>query len=303
MTTHRAVLPEAVATLLEPAHAGQIIVDATVGQGGHSALLGEHLDATARLIGLDVDDASLEIAQKNLAHLTCGVTLVRSNFDQLGGVLDELGIDKVDRILADLGWSTAQVRHADRGVSFQLDGPLDMRLDTRLSTTAADLVHTLDEKELADVIYRYGEERKSRRIAKWIIEARREKRIERTGELAELICRAVGHGPRGKSRIHPATRTFQALRIAVNDELGCLERLLDQCPGRLAPDGRVGIISFHSLEDRIVKWNFRERAAAEDYTILTKKPVIADDTERHDNPPSRSAKLRVAQRTGVQSDA
>ena len=303
MTTHRAVLPQAVATLLEPAHAGQVIVDATVGQGGHSALLGEHLDATGRLIGLDVDEDSLAAAQKNLAHLTCGVTLVRSNFDRLGEVLDELGIAKVDRILADLGWCTAQVRDADRGVSFQLDGPLDMRLDTRLDTNAADLIHTLDEKELADVIYRYGEERKSRRIAKWIAAARREKRIERTGELAELICRAVGHGPKGKSRIHPATRTFQALRIAVNDELGCLERLLAQCPGQLAPDGRVGIISFHSLEDRMVKWDFKAHAAAGDYTILTKKPLIAADDERHDNPPSRSAKFRVAQRSGEPGEA
>jgi len=199
--------------------------------------------------------------------------------------------------LADLGFSSAQMEDRDRGFSFQSDGPLDMRLDDRLETTASDLVNGLREEELADVIWRYGEERFSRRIARGIVEARRRKRLERTGEFCDVILRSLGiRGEGHRGRIHPATRTFQALRIAVNDELGQLERLLAIAPDRLAPGGMIGIISFHSLEDRIVKNDFRGRHQSGEYAIVTKKPLVAEDEERRENPRSRSAKMRIARR-------
>ncbi len=283
------------------------IIDCTLGQGGHSRALSEGLSEKGTLIGFDVDTNSLELARGNLSELKCRKILVHSNFGNISKVLEEKEIGQADIILADLGFSSAQIEDPSRGMSFQHDGPLDMRLACGLEgdsaehlQTAADLVNRLGEKELADMIYQYGEERKSRRIAAAIVEQRRKKRIETTSELAELIVKVVGFGPRGKNRkrkpIHPATRTFQALRIAVNDELGQLERLLEGAKEILAPGGRVAIISFHSLEDRIVKYNFRENKAEKIYEILTKKPIIANEAEVALNPRSRSAKLRIAEK-------
>jgi 16S rRNA (cytosine1402-N4)-methyltransferase len=198
---------------------------------------------------------------------------------------------KIDGLLADLGFCSDQLENAARGLSFQQEGPLDMRLDPTLGQTAAEMLNQLEEHELADIIYRYGEERHSRRIARRIVEARQVQRTETTNQLAELVRKCV---PRDRnSRIDPATRTFQALRIAVNDELGSLERLLSQLGNVVKPGGRVGIISFHSLEDRLVKQAFRD---ANLWDVLTKKPVTASDEEVRENPRARSAKLRVAKR-------
>ena len=293
---HEPVLLDALMGRLEYGP-GATVVDATVGQAGHASALAGRLGAAGRLIGLDVDEKGLAAAQEKLEGSACGVELVRENFGRLEGVLARLGVGPVDVILADLGVSSGQLADPGYGISFQVDGPLDMRLDDRLATTAGDLVNGLKQEELANVIYRYGEERRSRAIARAIAAARREKRIERTGELVEIILRALrikGEGRR--SKIHPATRTFQALRIAVNDELGQLEALLGAAGRVLKVGGQVAVISFHSLEDRIVKYAFREEKAAGLYEILTKKPIVAEEGERLRNRRSRSAKLRVARK-------
>lgn len=270
-----------------------MMVDATLGHGGHSRLFGRQLGPAGKLLGLDVDQNSIQRAQSVLSDLSCQVTVVRENFDKLDTVLRQQGIDKVDFILADLGFCSAQLEDADRGLSFQKAMPLDMRLDERLTTTAADLVNKLSQTELADVIYQYGEDRASRRIARFIVEQRSQKKITTTTELASLICRALKQ-PSRPGRIHPATRTFQALRIAVNHELDSLQGLLDAAPKRLKAGGFIAIISFHSLEDRLVKNNFRQMKSDGIYEILTKKPIIADREEIQRNPRSRSAKLRIA---------
>ena len=272
-----------------------IMVDATLGHGGHSKLFGRQLGPEGELLGLDVDQNSIQRAQSIVSDLKCKVTLVRENFEALDTVLKRQGIDKVDFILADLGFCSAQLEDADLGLSFQKPMPLDMRLDKRLTTTAADLVNKLGQTELADVIYKYGEDRASRRIARFIVEQRGQKKIVTTTELATVVCRALKQ-PSRPGRIHPATRTFQALRIAVNHELDSLQRLLDVAPKWLKPGGFIAVISFHSLEDRLVKNSFRQHKSDRLYEILTKKPITAERKEIQQNPRSRSAKLRVAKR-------
>src|SRR5947207_1410449 len=249
---HVPVLPAEVLDLLKPA-VGQIFVDCTVGAGGHSRLLAERLQPGGRLIGLDRDQTMLDLARPRLAGLP--VTLLHAGFDRLGEVLEELKIATVDGVLADLGFSSDQMDAPERGFSFQQTGPLDMRLDRAEGETAAELINRLNERDLADIIYQYGEERFSRRIARKIVEVRQRTPFETTEQLAELVRRCV---PGRGQRIDPATRTFQALRIAVNDELGALDRLLQTLPQCVRPGGRVGIISFHSLEDRRVKHAFRD---------------------------------------------
>jgi len=298
---HIPVLAEPVLELLSPA-GGQVVVDATVGLAGHAELLAQRLDRGGLLIGLDVDDGNLERAGARLSGVRPRVVLRRENFAELANVLSELGVARADIILADLGISSAQLDDADRGFSFLRDGPLDMRMDTRASRTAADLVNRLREDELSDLIYQNSQEHFSRRIARRICEGRRNQRITTTARLAELVSSALRVDPRSRrSKIHPATRTFQALRIAVNDELGNLSRLLEQAPGCLNAGGRVGIISFHSLEDGLVKRSFLEQRQAGVYEIVTKRPVVASAEERAANPRSRSAKLRVAGRIGPAS--
>ena len=278
---------------------GAVVVDATIGQGGHAVELAGRLDARGLLIGLDVDATSLAAARERLAATRCRCEFVRENFARLGEVLGEMGLTQVDVILADLGVSSAQLADAGRGFSFQLPGPLDMRLDDRLERTAADLVNRLSADELAEVIWRYGQERASRRIARAIVAARQRRRLTRTDELAEAVLAALGlGGSRGRrSKIHPATRTFQALRIAVNDELGCLQGLLEAGGGLLRRGGEIAVISFHSLEDRLVKEDFRRNVQAGRYELVTRKAVRAAPEERGRNPRSRSARLRVARRT------
>ena len=274
-----------------------LVVDATIGSAGHATAIAEQLGTKGCLIGLDVDENCLETARKRLEKQKCQIHLVKENFSELDKVLSKLGLGQVNIILADLGVNSTQLTNAEQGISFQVDGPLDMRLDNRLPTSAGDLINGLPEEKLADLIWRWGEEKHSRRIARAIVNARREKPFERTLELVTVINTSLGITGKGrKSKIHPATRTFQALRIAVNHEIDNLERLLKIGPDRLKKDGQIAIISFHSLEDRLVKWNFRENKQQGRYEILTKKPIIADQQEKQDNPRSRSAKLRMAKR-------
>ena len=272
-----------------------ILVDATVGHGGHSRLFGSLLGPEGRLLGLDVDQNSIQRAWQNLRDLACRVELIRENFDRIADLLAERDIDKVDLILADLGFCSAQVDDVQRGLSFQSAMPLDMRLDDRLGTTAADLVNRLSQKELADLIYRYGQDRASRRIARFIVEQRSRAKLTTTAELAAVAARALKTPARGH-KIHPATRTFQALRIAVNDELGRLKTLLEVAPRLLKPGGMIAVISFHSLEDGMVKNDFRQNKTDGVYDVLTKKPIQPTDEEIAQNPRSRSAKLRIAKR-------
>jgi len=281
------------------------MVDATIGYGGHSFLFGRFLGPKGVIIGLDVDKKSIQSARSRLETLNCKVILVHSNFSEIGARLSEQGIEKVDFVLADLGVCSGQLSDAEMGLSFQVNMPLDMRFDKRLKTTAADIINTSDEKTLADLIFNFGQERASRRIARFIVKHRQGQKISTTSQLSSIVCKALGQGAKNRrSRIHPATRTFQALRIAVNHELEALEKLLTSVPeklltsvpGLLKANGRVAIISFHSLEDRLVKQNFKENAANGIYRIVTKKPLTASRAEIADNPRARSAKLRIAEK-------
>lgn len=288
---HVSVLPETVLHYLEPA-AGATVVDATVGAGGHTRLLADRVGPTGRVIGLDCDATMLEMARRRLPEPH--VRLLHAGFDELRNVLDELDIALVDGVLADLGFCSDQMDDPARGLSFQQEGPLDMRLDPLVGEPAATLLRRLSERELADLIWQYGEERFSRRIARQIVETRKRSPLTTTTQLADLVRRCV---PRSRGNpIDPATRTFQALRIVVNDELGALERLLAVLPDCVRPGGVAVLISFHSLEDRLVKHAFRNRDLWE---VLTPKPVQADDTEVRNNPRARSAKLRAARRRGA----
>ena len=274
-----------------------IMVDATIGDGGHSFLFGKTLSCEGVIVGFDVDEKSIYAARLRLKCLRCKVILLHSNFSQIAEKVHSRGIEKVNFILADLGVCSRQLADVGMGLSFLRDMPLDMRIDKRLSTTAADIINKVDEKSLADLIYRFGEDRASRRIARFIVERRRSRPIKSTGELAGIVCEALKQpGRRRKSRIHPATRTFQALRIAVNNELENLEQLLDSAPRLLSKDGEIAIISFHSLEDRLVKTNFKENARCGIYRIITKKPIAPSRAEIAANPRARSAKLRIAQK-------
>lgn len=293
---HKPVLAQAVCDFLA-VQPGEIVLDATVGLGGHARMLAEPLGSDGTLVGLDVDPGNLERAGAFLVDAPCRVELCRANFANLREVLRSLGLATVDVLLADLGVSSTQLDDPDRGFSFQRDGPLDMRIDPSREVTAADLVNRLKEKELGDLIYHNAQEFAARRIAKRICEARRHRRITTTRRLADVVAAAAGVDPASrKSKIHPATRTFLALRMAVNDEIPMLQALLEAAPAVLSPGGRIGIIAFHSGEDRPVKTDFRRRKNEDVYRIETKKPITADPEERRSNPRSRSAKLRVAVR-------
>ncbi len=294
-TEHIPVLADALSERIKlPQDA--VMVDATIGNGGHSLLFGKGLGPEGAIIGLDVDIEAIRRAQSVLNHLKCRVILVNSNFAEIAGVVRKQGFEKVDFILADLGVCSAQLDDSSMGLSFQRNMPLDMRLDKRLKTTAADIINRADEKTLADLIYKFGEERASRRIAKFIVERRRREKITTTAQLAAIVSDGLGGHGRKWMRIHPATRTFQALRIAVNNELDCLSALLDASPGILKENGLLAIISFHSLEDRLVKTNFKQNEKQGVYHIVTKKPIVPDRDEVSRNRRARSAKLRIAQR-------
>ncbi|MFM8552178.1 MAG: 16S rRNA (cytosine(1402)-N(4))-methyltransferase RsmH [Nitrospiraceae bacterium] len=272
-------------------------VDCTVGYGGHAALILERSAPDGQLIGFDQDEAAFRAAGERLRPYGDRVRLVQGNFQELKQQLRAMGVEEVDGVMFDLGVSSAQLDEPMRGFSFLADGPLDMRMDQRGSFTAAMLVNDLPEQDLADVIYRYGEERYSRRIARAIVRARAVRPFVGTLELAAAIRDAVPP-PYRHGRIHCATRTFQALRIAVNRELDVLEGALRDAVEMLAPGGRLCVISFHSLEDRIAKQAFRALSRGEDacLSLLTKKPIVASEAERASNPRARSAKLRIAER-------
>jgi 16S rRNA (cytosine1402-N4)-methyltransferase len=298
---HQPVLVDAVVSMLVPrAGAGSIIVDGTVGGGGHALALAKPLGAGGRIIGLDRDPAMLALADASVraAGASGTVTLVHAAYDDLRRVLDELGIDRVGGILLDLGLASDQLSWEDRGFSFATDGPLDMRFDpSEPGPTAGELVNRLKAAELAQLFFDFGEERFSRRIARRIVEGRKAAPLTTSGQLADLVRRSVPgrarHGP-----IDPATRVFQALRIAVNDELGRLDAALAAIPDLLAPRGRAAVISFHSLEDRRVKWAFKRDPRLR---VLTKKPVTATVEEVARNPRARSAKLRVVEQCPIPS--
>ena len=292
MSIHEPVLTAEALTFLAPAGGG-LFVDCTVGPGGHARAL---LEAGAsRVIGLDRDRDALAIAAAGLAGFGDRVELVHADFRSVAEVLASRGIETIDGALADLGVSSLQVDAAGRGFSFRRDEPLDMRMDRSAGATAADLVNTTTEAELADIIFRFGEERHSRRIAHAIVEARRRQPVATTGQLAAIVRRAMP--TRGWQRIDPATRTFQALRIRVNRELEGLDTFLRSVVARLRDGGRVVVISFHSLEDRIVKHTLRALERVEALVkVLTKRPVVPGDAELARNPRARSAKLRAAER-------
>ena len=274
---------------------GGLFVDCTVGLGGHSRAL---LEAGAtRLIGIDRDPAALAIAAERLKETAdksgASIELVHSDYRAIDSVLDARGLSAVDGILADLGVSSMQLDEP-RGFSFRRDEPLDMRMDTTAGPTAAEALRDAGEQTLADVIYQFGEERHARRVARAIVAARGA--IETTGQLADIVRRAIPR--KGFSRIDPATRTFQAIRIWVNRELEGLDTFIGAAVQRLAPHGRLVVISFHSLEDRIVKHTLRSLQARHDVglTIRTKRPLVPDEQEIERNPRARSAKLRAAER-------
>ena len=290
---HVPVLLDEVVSLLQPRHGG-VFVDCTVGLGGHARML---LDGGAsRLVAIDRDTDALDIARGALAAFGERVTFVHADYRELPAVLDAQGISEVSGVLADLGVSSMQLDREGRGFSFRRDEPLDMRMDRSQGETAAELIDRVDEHELADVIYQFGEERRSRQVARAIVAARQQGRIETTGRLAEIVRRAVA--ARGWQRIDPATRTFQALRIWVNGELDGLDSFIGSAVARLQTSGRIALIAFHSLEDRVVKHTFRDLARGDQakLQLLTKHPVIATDAEAAANPRARSAKLRAAVR-------
>ncbi len=290
---HVPVLLDEVVEWLAP-KPGAVLVDGTLGGGGHSRAVAERLVPDGTLIALDRDPAAIDAARESLADLP--VVVARGSFADLPEVLAELGFTRVDGVILDLGLSSDQLADAQRGFSFDADGPLDLRFDPTAGEPAWRLLDRLSAEHLADLIYQYGEERYSRRIGRAVVERRQQgKPVHTANDLASLVRRCIPRrGP--PERIDPATRTFQALRIAVNDELKALETALRRIPGCLTEGGRFAVISFHSLEDRRVKTAFRD---ASQLTVLTKRPIRPSDDEAARNPRARSAKMRVAQRKPI----
>ncbi len=294
MTEHISVLLNETIDRLD-LEEGNIVVDGTINTAGHSVQICKHIGATGHLIGIDEDSDALAMAKRNLKDVLPKVTLINGNFRNIDTLLSETGIEKVDRILLDIGLSNRQLADSKRGFSFMKDEPLLMTFDPdpkEGELTAEEIINTWDEENIADIIYGYGGERFARRIAKNIISARREKKITGTTELALIIEKSI---PRfaTRSKIHPATKTFQALRITVNDELRALKEGISKGLNILDKGGRMAIISFHSGEDRIVKQMFREYQSEGFVEILTKKPIAPSSEELEANPKARSAKLRI----------
>jgi 16S rRNA (cytosine1402-N4)-methyltransferase len=290
--THEPVMVPEVLALLEPSRGGTFL-DCTVGLGGHARAV---LDAGAtRLIGLDRDPTAVTRAREALAPFAARVEIVHADYRQFGEVLEARHVPKVDGVLVDLGVSSMQFDAPGRGFSFSRDEALDMRMDTSSGATAAEMLAAVDEPTLADVIYNFGEERYARRIARGVVAARTLAPVDSTARLADVVRRAVPR--RGYTRIDPATRTFQAIRIWVNRELEGLDAFLKNAVQRLAAGGRIAVISFHSLEDRIVKHTFRALGAGPSplLRVLTKRPLVPTDAEVDHNPRARSAKLRAAE--------
>ncbi|HEX9725166.1 MAG TPA: 16S rRNA (cytosine(1402)-N(4))-methyltransferase RsmH [Vicinamibacteria bacterium] len=289
-TAHRPVLVDEVLGYLAPVPSG-VYVDATVGAGGHATAILEASSPSGRLIGIDRDEAALATSRKRLECFGDRVHLHHGTFAHLAEHLENDGSEAVNGIVADLGLSSMQLADGDRGFAFSAEGPLDMRFDRGSGETAAELIDRLSERELADLLFNLGGERKSRAIARRIVERRP---IETTRDLRRAVHSVLGSGRRGG--IDPATRTFQALRIAVNRELENLETFLEVATDKLAPGGRLVVISYHSLEDRAVKWAFREKSKSEMFRVLTRKPLRPREGEISANRRARSAKLRALER-------
>ena len=276
---------------------GKIIVDATVGMGGHSLEIVKRIAPGGTLIAIDRDKESLAIAQESLKDFSANVEFVYGNFSDIEEISKRLKLDKIDGIVLDLGVSTFQLTQAERGFSFTREGPLDMRLDRNSYISAYDLVNNLNEDEISNLLWSFGQERWHNRIARRVVEERQKHPITTTAELSDIVMRAIP--PRFRRyhyRIHPATRTFQAVRIAVNRELEALEQVLARTIPLVAPAGRICVISFHSLEDRVVKWAFRKAATDGAVKILTPKPLTPTESEARANPSSRSSKFRAVEK-------
>jgi len=276
---------------------GQIIVDATAGTGGHSLEILKRITPGGRLIGLDRDENSLAVCRQRLSEFGGSYELVHANFVDLDQVLEKLGIAGIDGIVFDLGISTYQLKDTERGFSFQQEGPLDMRMDKSSYITAYDLLNNLDESEISNILWNFGQERWHNRIAHLLVQERRVEPISTTSQLADLVMRAVPYRYRKSYyRIHPATRTFQAVRIAVNRELEILESAVKKAVAILKKKAKICVISFHSLEDRVIKHTFRALKAEGLIDIITAKPMTPVDSEVAANPSSRSSKFRAAER-------
>jgi 16S rRNA (cytosine1402-N4)-methyltransferase len=288
-TIHTPVLLEETIRFLAPV-AGGIYIDGTLGLGGHAEKILQTCEPSGRVIGFEWDASALELARKRLAPFGERLYTLNRNYSEIMAGLTEKGIDKVDGLLLDLGVSSLQFDSGERGFSYQTNGPLDMRMDKRGDTTAEEIINNFSKEELADIFYYYGEERQARRIAAHIVTERNRTRITTTSQLARIVAGAVPRKFQPR-KIHVATKVFQALRIAVNKELDNLAEVLDSVTTILKPGGRVCIISFHSLEDRLVKRKFKENP---ELHVLTKKPVIPGAEEIKVNPRARSAKLRAA---------
>jgi len=280
--------------LLKP---GQVIVDATIGTGGHSFEILKSISPGGKLIGIDRDEDSLNVCRGRLSDFNSSLELVHANFVDLDQALAKLGVDKIDGIIFDLGISTFQLKNAQRGFSFQEEGPLDMRLDKDSYISAYDLMNNLNESEISGILWNFGQERWHNRIARLLIQERAIQPIATTRQLADLVVRAIPHRYRKSHyRIHPATRTFQAVRIAVNRELEIIESAIKKAVAILKTQARICVISFHSLEDRAVKQTFRQLKAEGLINIVTPKPLTPLLSEIEANPSSRSSKFRVAER-------
>ncbi len=292
---HQPVMKHEVIQYLNPKKA-EIFLDCTVGNGGHAKEIIKRIIPDGKLIGIDQDEESLLLAHETLDKFENNVVLVKENFQNLHKVLEKLGVNKLDGVLFDLGISWFQLNTADRGFSFKYDGPLDMRMDRSKKISAFDLINNLSFEEIANIIRRFGEERYSKRIARAIVKSRKQEYIHTTKQLADLVKFSIPPNQRYK-RIHPATRTFQAFRIAVNRELTALENGLKNVIDFMNPGARICVISFHSLEDRIVKNIFRDYFKSGKLNVLTKKPLTPSKDEIKKNKRSRSAKLRVSEKT------
>jgi 16S rRNA (cytosine1402-N4)-methyltransferase len=276
---------------------GKTIVDATVGMGGHSLEIVKRITPGGTLIAIDRDKESLSMAQERLKEYSDSVEFVYGNFSDIEEILKRLNIEKIDGIVLDLGVSMFQLTQAERGFSFTREGPLDMRLDRNSYISAYDLVNNLNEDEISNLLWSFGQERWHNRIARRVVEERQKHPITTTAELSDIVMRSIP--PRFRKyhyRIHPATRTFQAVRIAVNRELEALEQVLSRTIPLVRPGGRICVIAFHSLEDRVVKWAFRKAAAEGTVKLLTPKPLTPAESEAQGNPSSRSSKFRAVER-------
>ena len=295
-TKHIPVMLEEVMEFLNPKE-NDVVVDGTLGLGGHAEVILKRIGPAGRLIGIDRDEMSLGMAKQRLRPYLEQTRFVHGDFRDLDRILSDLGITKVNGILLDFGISSFQLDDPQRGFSFQTEGPLDMRMDQNNPFSAFELVNSLSEKELAVILRDYGEERWHNRIARTIVRQRSARPIATTGDLREVVLKAVSSKKGKGERLHPATRTFQAIRIAVNRELESIDIVLKKCVDLLVPGGRIAVIAFHSLEDRIVKQQFRALAQEGKVKLVVKKPLRPGEKECQRNPRARSARLRIAERT------